>query len=433
MDDNLEYGETEVENVTENDKSEILSSIKLNDVPVEVKPIKKKRKSKVDSEDIAEMTDEEILDISSEEIQQIYHEISSFVEVKAEMVEDSGIKGIIPTNLKLLNAILGGGFIIGGLSTVIGNPGCGKTMLIIQSMGNAQLHYEGKIFTAMIDSEYATTTERMANLGIRYPKIKPYSDDITVEKVFKYLETICLFKEEKGISSIPHVIGWDSIANTQTEKEKHASDPKEVIGYRGRVYSLLLPGYIAKCSKYNICLLSVNQIRDAVQMGPFPTASDLKFMNQNYTVPGGKALKFNAFHFLEMRQHNMTKKDIEKYGREGLMAEIMAVKNKLFRPKIPIKVMGDFTRGFSDFWTNYVFLVDHDWIKPGAWNTLINYPTKKFRTKEAEQIYKIDADFKKAYDEAIDSAIYEQIIKPNEVDLSKEKIPDFWDTGENEE
>jgi len=447
--DNFEYKETETsKTLSEEEKNEILDSVKIKDTPVDIEPIierseiplyegtehsskkKRNRRSKIDSQDIEAMTDKEILDISSEEIQKLYQEISSFVEVKTEMKEDSGVKGIIPTNLKLLNAILGGGFIKGGLSTIIGNPGCGKTMLVLQSIGNAQLHFRGKIFAAVIDSEYSITTERMANLGIRYPKISPYSDNITVEKFFQYIETICLYKEEKGIINVPHIIGFDSIANTLTQKEREASDPKEVIGYRARVYSLLIPKYIAKCSKYNISILAINQLRDTVDMGRFSKPSDLKYMSQGRTVPGGNALRFNAFHFLEMRQRNMSKDDMEKYDIDGLVSEIVCVKNKLFRPKIPIKIIGDFARGFSDFWTNYIYLVDNKSIKSGAWNYLINFPTKKFRTKEAEILYNTDGDFKKAFDENVEHVLYEQIIKPNEIDISKEEIPDFWDMKE---
>lgn len=398
-------------------KEKILESIKLKDTEIDITPIKKKRKSKIDGQDIQDMSDKEIISYSSDEIQQLYGEFSSFIETKTDLKEDNLVKGVIPSNLKLLNAILGGGFTIGGLNTIVGNTGCGKTMLVIQTIGNAQKYYNKRILASYIDTEYSTTTIRLANLGVRYPRIKPFSEDVTVEKVFQFIEGTCLYKEQKGITDIPSVIGWDSIANTLTQKEKECEDPKEVVGYRARVYSLLIPRYIAKCSKYNISILSINQLRDSVDMGKFPKPKDLKFMNKNYDVPGGKALKYNAFQFLEMRQTSMTKKEIEKYDFEGLMAEIMCVKNKLFRPKLPIRIIGDFTTGFSDFWTNFVFLVDNKWIKPSGWNTLVNYPSKKFRTKEAEGLYTTDEDFRKAYDEAVTNCINEQIIKPNTVIL----------------
>ena len=49
----------------------------------------------------------------------------------------------------------------------------------------------------------------------------------------------------------------------------------------------------------------------------------------------------------------------------------------------------DFNRGVSNFWTNYNFLVDNKRIKSGAWNTILGYDEKRFRTKDApEDVYK---------------------------------------------
>jgi len=418
--DNKSIKEDEVVNV-EISKEELLNNIKLKDGSLSTDKPKNKRgrKSKISSQDLEDMSDKEFLEISDDEVQKLYGEFSSFIETNTDLKEDDGVKDIFPSNLKLLNAVLGGGFALGALSTIIGNPGCGKTMIVIQTLGSAQLHFKKRAIAAFLDSEYSTTTNRLANLGVRYPRIKPFAEAdtkrLTVEKFFQFLEGICQYKENNNLIDVPYIIGWDSIANTLTQKEIEASDPKEVIGYRAKVYSLLIPKYVGKCSQYNISILSVNQLRDKVDMGRFSKASDLKFMSQEHTVPGGKSLLFNAFHLLEMRQASMSKKDIEKYGFEGLMAEIMCVKNKLFRPKLPIKIIGDFNTGFSDFWTNYVYLVDTNWIKSGSWNALINYSTKKFRTLEAETLYKTDSDFKKAYDEAVINSIDEHIIKPNTV------------------
>jgi len=421
MSDKENVQEEEFENVDVSE-DELLNQIKLKDGSLSPdKPKKgKAKKSKISSQDLQDMSDKEFLEVSDDEVQKLYSEFSSFVETTTDLKEDTGIKGFIPSNLKLLNAILGGGFALGALNTIIGNPGCGKSMIVMQTLGNAQVHFKRNVMVSFLDSEYSTTTIRLANLGVRYPRIRPFSEAgtrrLTVEKFFQFLESMCQHKENNGLIDMPYVVGWDSIANTLTQKEIEATDPKEVVGYRARVYSLLIPKYVAKCSQYNISIISVNQLRDVVNMGRFPKPSDLKFMSQEYTIPGGKALKFNAFHLLEMRQSNMSKKDIEKYGFEGLVSEIMCIKNKLFRPKIPIKVIGDFNTGFSDFWTNYVYLVDNNWIKPGAWNILVNNPTKKFRTKEAEEMYKADEDFRKSYDEAVKAVIDEQIIKPNIVE-----------------
>ena len=153
---------------------------------------------------------------------------------------------------------------------------------------------------AFLDSEEATTKHRLAMLGVKYPMLSPYTD-MTVEKVFRFLEGTCVFKREKKIIDVPSAIIWDSIANTLSEKEREAEDVNSVIGYKARMLSILVPKYVAKCAQHNICFLAVNQLRDVLSIGQFAPAKDLKFMSQSKDMPGGNTLKFNAFQLVEMK------------------------------------------------------------------------------------------------------------------------------------
>ncbi len=196
------------DNIKDIDPKEILKSVELNnDEPEEVqteivKPIVKK--AEIQTED--------------KETEALYAEFSSFLEDKIDMKPDSGIKSVLPTGLDLVDAILGGGLAIGSLDIIVGQPGSGKSMLAIQALAQAQKIYKDNpnFIGHFLDAEEATTTIRLSNLGVRRPKIKPYSD-ITVEKVFKFLEGLCLFIEKKNIIDTPSVVIWDSIANTLSE------------------------------------------------------------------------------------------------------------------------------------------------------------------------------------------------------------------------
>ncbi|HUU87759.1 MAG TPA: ATPase domain-containing protein [Candidatus Glassbacteria bacterium] len=344
---------------------------------------------------------------------ELYKEFASFLENKADIVQDKGIKVTVSTGIDLVDAILGGGFAVGGLNIIVGQPGSGKTMLAIQTLGQSQRQYGGKLIGGFLDSEEATTTLRLSNLGVRYPKLRPYVD-ITVEKVFKFIEGLCVFKEQKKIIEIPSVVVWDSIANTLSQKERETDDPNTVIGYKARLLSILVPKYVAKCAQHNICLLAVNQLRDVLSIGQFAPPKDLKFMSATKDMPGGNVLKFNAFQLVEMKVKTaITSKSAEKsdnYGFEGIIVTIKCVKNKLFPPNVEVPLVGSFTTGFSNFWTNYNFLKETKRLNAGAWNYLVSLPDKKFRTKDAPNLYKTDVDFQKAYDAAVKEAIRTEII-----------------------
>ena len=365
----------------------------------------------------SEIIDKGKVDIDLEQENQakaLYAEFSAFLEQRDGIRPDVGTKQTISTGIDLADAILGGGFAIGALVIIVGQPGSGKTMLAIQTLAQGQRQYKGELLPLFLDSEEATTTVRLANLGVIHPKIKPYVD-ITVEKVFKVLEGLCVYKAEKDIIDVPSVVIWDSIANTLTEKEREAEDPKNVIGYKARVLSMTIPQYVSKCAKHNICLLAVNQLRDVLDMGQFAAPKDLKFMSHTKDMPGGQILKYNAFQLVEMKVGKAI--EPEKLGFEGIRVKIKCVKNKLFPPNVEVTLVGSFTTGFSNFWTNYEFLRDTKRLVTGAWNYLVALPDKKFRTKDAMKLYKEDETFKNAFDSAAKEAIKTEIIEKYDIEL----------------
>jgi RecA/RadA recombinase len=358
--------------------------------------------------EINQMSDQEIEEGMDQKTKDLYMEFNSFLEDKTDITSDTGIKDTLPTGIDVLDGIMGGGFAIGTMGVITGNPGSGKTMLGIQTMGATQNKYNGNVLVSMLDSEEATTTIRMSNLGVKNPKIKPYND-ITVEKVFKFLEGLCLYKEMKNIIETPSIVMWDSVANTLSQKERETEDINSVIGYKGRLLSLLIPKYVSKLSLYNICLITINQLRDVIQIGNFAPAKELKYMSQGKTMPGGNALKFNAFHLLEMKAKGTATRD--KYGFDGYFAEVVCVKNKLFPPNIKISIAGNFVTGFSNFWTNFQFLTENKRMVTGAWNYLADLPNVKIRTKDAEETYNSNLVFKEAYDKAVKETIQTEIIE----------------------
>ena len=370
-------------------------------------------KNEVQSE-VIEKGEPDVSLSQEDEAKSLYREFSSFLEQKEGFVEDKGTKSTISTGIDLADAILGGGFVIGALNIIVGQPGSGKTMLAIQTLAQGQKQYKGKLLGSFLDAEESTTTVRMANLGVKYPMIRPYVD-ITVEKVFKFLEALCVFKQEKNLIETPSVVIWDSIANTLTIKEREADDPKSVIGYKARVLSMTIPQYVSKCAQNNICLLAVNQLRDVMSLDMFAPPKDLKFMTASKDMPGGNVLKFNAFQLVEMKVGKII--EPEKLGFEGIRVKIKCVKNKLFPPNVEVSLVGSFTNGFSNFWTNYEFLRDNKRMVTGAWNYLVDLPDKKFRTKDAKKLYNEDEEFQKAFDKASKETIQTEIIDKYDIKL----------------
>lgn len=383
------------------DEEEVGNIQDLKEVSDSLQNVKKPEEVVSDVEIIEEVSEDD-------EVNKLYSELYTYIEKEVEISTGSGAKAIIPTGVDVLDAILGGGFAVGAMSVITSLPGCGKSTLAGQVIASAQKLFSYKSLNIYIDSEHATTTSRLAALGVLKPKLKPYVD-VTVEKVFKLLEGICLFKNSKKLIEIPNVVVWDSVANTLSQKEKETIDPNTVIGYKARLLSLLIPNYVEKCSSYNIAFIVVNQLRDQVQIGNFAPAKDLKFLSGGKTMPGGNTLKFNAFHLLELAIS--TKLTSDMYGFDGFKVTAKCAKNKIFPINIPVTLIFDHNRGFSNFWTNYEFLKEAKRLTAGAWNYLTKLPDKKFRTKDVLKIYNEDEDFRNTFDEEVNSAIKTDIIE----------------------
>jgi len=58
----------------------------------------------------------------------LFEEFNSFLETKAKISSDTGIKQTIPTGIDVLDTILGGGFVVGAFNIIVGQPGSGKCL-----------------------------------------------------------------------------------------------------------------------------------------------------------------------------------------------------------------------------------------------------------------------------------------------------------------
>jgi RecA/RadA recombinase len=419
-DDDLEIG---AEGVKPKKDKEI--TIDLKDVsnveeslPEEIKEDIKKKKTKrkaTSKEDlpVAEEADWRTTSLSASEIKQsksLQDDMLGFLKEHAKIEQSSGKIQTLPTGIDVLDAILGGGFGVGTFSILAGNPGTFKTSILAQLIGTSQKKYKGKMLSVYNDSENALTKRRLYEMGVKYPPINPIQD-VTVESVFRTVEALCCFKEKNEIVQTPSVVAWDSIANTVTEKEMESDnlDPAKTMGLKARILSACLPKFVSKMTDYNVSLIAINQLRDKIDMGLYPTANTLKFLGTSQTMPGGKALQYNAFHILLLTLGSDLK--VEQWGFSGVKLKVKCVKNKFFTPNIPIEMIVDFNTGISNFWTNYHFLVNTKRIKPGAWGSLISYPEVKWQgTKKCEEKYLTDDKFREAFDEAVKEAIQVELI-----------------------
>lgn len=386
---------------------------KLSDDEKEKLKTKKTRKKKEKKEEVSSgdnWKQNELTDDQKKESLELLNSLSEFLNKKAGLEQGSGLIETLPTGIDVIDAYAGGGFGCGTFSIIVGKPGTFKSSLLAQIIANSQRKFAGKLLASYADSEQSMTKMRLKEMGVKHPPIKPYPD-ITVEDIFKMIEGYCTFKELNDCVDIPSIIAWDSIANTVTDKERNAEkiDHTSVIGLKAKILSVCLPKYISKMREYNTSLIAINQLRDKIDMGYITTGNDLKFMGMNDVMPGGQAIKYNAFHLLLLASGTQLKH--EQWGFDGIEIKGKFIKNKLFTPNIPFTMIVNFKTGISNFWTNYKFMVDNKVIKTGAWANFIGHSEIKWNgTKTALEKYNTEPEFKQLFDEMAKKTIQEKII-----------------------
>ncbi len=328
------------------------------------------------------------------------------------LAKEKGVKSIasekpklIRTGITNLDAILGGGIILGGIIQLVGRAGCGKSSLASKFVSSFQKFTGGKCIALYIDTETTMTKFRLSQLGVNLPPIDPIGD-CTLEDIFMIVDSVVEFKKaNKDAKETPAIIVWDSIANTLTKKEFEAADPKEIIGYKARMLSLYLPKITSDLQEYGITLVAINQLRDAVGIGPTPTPVAIKGMKQSDTIPGGRTLQFATSQLLYMSDTGNLEERI--YGFDGKEVEVYCIKNKAFPPLIKTKTAFSYMGGYSNFWSAFSVLKENKSIATsGAWYGMAGY-ANKFQASKVAELYVSDVDFKNAFDSLLSTHVKE--------------------------
>lgn len=356
------------------------------------------------------MTDEQSINF-------LYDDLSNFLKEKIDIDNTYGGNfEKIPTGIDVLDAIAGGGFPVGNFSMIVGNPGTFKSALLASIISNGQKQYGNKFLTVYHDSESAMSSDRLAAMGVNKPEIRPYTD-VTVESVFQSIHAIGAFEELRKLNDYYALVAWDSIANTPCEKDKTTDDINQTVGLKARILSSMFARYLSRMREHKITLIAINQLRESLAMGPFGGQSDIAHSG-GAEIPGGKSLKFNAFHLLWLKNRGDLK--AEQYGFPAVKLEAQFHKNKFFRPFVPVTLVADINHGVSNFWSNFMLLVENKLMNTGIWNSLVTAPQFKFHYKDALDLYKREPGFKQAFDDTAKETIQREITEKYKVRKSVE-------------
>lgn len=312
------------------------------------------------------------------------------------------------TGFDVLDAILASdtsnfGFQLRTFNLTHGKSGTGKSTLLTQIAANFIKNNEGQLI--YFDAEHSMTLERLANLGCDMSRTLHINVDTSIENYHKMILSIKNLREkqiddlgEDYVFNNPIVIILDSINGMHNEVELAAgTETQKFIGKAALMWSAILKQHCDMFVKYNITVLAIMQNRDNIAMGPTPAPKDLFYGKMNEKFSGGQALRYHAFYFFSM---NPKKNVDEIFGDQALEVELKMIKSKTSVANKPVNLVFFPGRGYSNFHTNYKFMIDNNIIQSkGSYKCLPGYE-KNFYAKDVETLYNTDENFRKIFDQS---------------------------------
>jgi len=254
------------------------------------------------------------------------NEVSLFTEITKPV-------GYFDTGLPGLNYIISGdvhkGLPYGRICELFGNESNGKSTIAYSIISKAQ---ESGALVMLIDTEGAFDQSQAMRCGIDIERLIYFEPKSIVELFKTVYRIIANLYTEQG-STVPLLIVWDSVAASsvlEEEKGEKAMD-NNAAGQLARNMSNGLNKLVPSIMRNPVHLLCLNQTR-----------MNLSGWKPVIDTPGGKSLKFYSSIRLQVSRTGDWKEDSQ---RKGILTEIMAVKNKIYRPFLKCSIPISYVNG----------------------------------------------------------------------------------------
>jgi recombination protein RecA len=228
----------------------------------------------------------------------------------------------VSTGCTVLNCALGGGYVLGRITNIVGDKSTAKTALATEALINFLLKYKDGN-AAYRETEAAFDKDYAAAMGLPIKKIDfgdPNKPLITVED---FERDLTAFVEAQGPKT-PGIYVLDSLDALSDEAEMDRAIGKATYGGdKAKALSTMFRKMARRVERSNVLLLVVSQVRDNIGA----------MFGDKYKRSGGKALDFYASQIMWLAHIKTLKRTINKVERPyGVLIKASVRKNKVSIP-----------------------------------------------------------------------------------------------------
>lgn len=274
--------------------------------------------------------------------------------------------------------------------TLIGKPSTGKTTVGVQIAANIVRHFENGIvmhfdleqaqnysrvmtltrfkMTDIRDGKYVLKQNRQSIDEIKSAIVQLWKEKISrpdeytynVGKKNEFNEDIILYQPTVVIiDSIPML----TVRLNENDKKEMAkledlssqTDQMRQAGEISRFYRDIAP----LCKEANIIVISINQIKDKPQVGIVHTPSDIYYLGQNESLPGGRAPQFLANYLIKIVAVGSEKYNKDDDGFDGFGSNFQIIKSRTNQAGQTVPMIYDKVKGFDSLRTSLQFAKDN--------------------------------------------------------------------------
>lgn len=200
---------------------------------------------------------------------------------------------------------------------------------------------------------------------------------------------------------IPTVYILDSLAMLTPEK---LTEEEELSGQMSttataKTNTAVFKRIVPKLKAANIILFTINHINDKIEVNAFThTKSQVSFLKPGETLPGGKAALYLANNLIRV-DDGAKLKETDGLGINGKIVDFEIIKSRTNAAGRSVPMVFDFTNGFDDILSLFMFLKSTGAIITGATCYLRGHENMKFRQRDFKNKLFNDPEFAKAFNE----------------------------------
>ena len=228
----------------------------------------------------------------------------------------------VSSGCEILDNVLGGGYVLGRMTNIIGDKSTAKTALATEAVNNFLIHYpDGKAYYR--ESEAAFDKKYAAAMGMHVDNVD-FGEDNPVFTIEDFYTDLNLCLDECIQNDRPSIYVLDSLDALSDEEELKRDIDKGSYGMaKQKKLGEMFRKCVKKIEKAKMLLIIISQVRDNIGVT----------FGEKHRRSGGKALDFYASQFLWLAHMGQIKKTVKGIERVvGIKIKANCKKNKIGFP-----------------------------------------------------------------------------------------------------